>query len=58
MEKEKELYRAICKELGTDNLTDGDIARIALLLKERLCQLGDLTDIGLRELVDVDANVS
>lgn len=58
MEREIELYRAICEERGTDSLTDEDIARIASLLKERLCQLGDLADIGLGELVDVDANVS
>ena len=58
MDKEKELYKAICEECGVENLTDGEIRGIALLLKERLGQLSDLADIGLGELGHIDANVS
>lgn len=51
------LYQAICKECGVGRLTDDDIARLGLLLKERLGELGDLSNLTLGESVNVDTDL-
>lgn len=56
MARSQDLYAAICAAAGKESLTDAEIHKIALFLQRRLRQSGDAVDLGVGELVHVDAD--
>lgn len=56
MKRSQELYQQICAAAEREALTDADIDKIVLFLQRRLRQSGDAADLGIRQLVYLDAN--
>lgn len=56
MKRSQELYQQICAATQREALTDADIDKIVLFLQRRLRQSGDAADLGIRQLVNFDAD--
>lgn len=56
MKRSQELYQQICAATQREALTDADIDKIVLFLQRRLRQSGDAADLGIRQLVYLDAD--
>ncbi len=56
MDKKDLLYQTICKALGKEALTDTDIHTICSFLQRGFGQPCNPIDLGIGEVVHVDAN--
>ena len=56
MDKQQQLYRQICVEIGKEKLSDEEIYKITLFLQRNLGQPGDPVDLGLSQFVHVNPN--
>ena len=56
MKRSQELYQQICDATEQESLSDADINKIVLFLQRRLRQSGDAADLGIRQLVYLDAD--
>lgn len=54
----QKLYEQICTLMGKESLSDDEIHKIALFLQRRLGQAGDTADLGIRQLVNVDSQLT
>lgn len=56
MKRSQELYQQICDATEQESLSDADINKIVLFLQRRLRQSSDAADLGIRQLVHIDAD--
>ena len=56
MARSQDLYAAVCAAVGKESLTEAEIHKIVLFLQRRLRQPGDAVDLGISEVVHVDAD--
>ena len=56
MDKQQQLYRKICVEIGKEKLSDEEIYKITSFLQCCLGQPGNPVDLGLSQFVHVNPN--